>query len=268
MAQGLRRPAGRPGNKIVSADEVSPVQYSDDRYHLNVEINTKDCNVPRDELTRMQQELSRVGKAVQDFAASDLILNLIHHAGSGTYHVEAELKLPGKTLFADNRDAYLDCAFQSCLRGLTARVEAYKRRPDERAEQIAERETALEQDIVAPEQPDMGPLGEAALAGDYAAFRSALSGYEEWLRKRVGRWLQRYPEAEAQLHKRFRLGDFVEEVYLNAFENYARRPTDVPFHDWLDSLLDPSLKALLRHPDEERENASFARTVRELPAGQ
>ena len=59
------------------------------------------------------------------------------------------------------------------------------------------------------------------------------------------------------------IGDVVEAVYLNAFEGYARRPTEVPFHEWLDSLIDPSLKTVMRHPDEEKENASFARTVRD-----
>jgi hypothetical protein len=57
----------------------------------------------------------------------------------------------------------------------------------------------------------------------------------------------------------------LEGVFLNAFERYTQRPTDVPLHDWLDGLIDPSLKALLRHPDEGRENASLARTVRETP---
>lgn len=45
----------------------------------------------------------------------------------------------------------------------------------------------------------------------------------------------------------------------------GQRPFEVPLHQWLDDLIDPSLKALLRHPEEERENASFARTLRETP---
>jgi hypothetical protein len=118
---------------------------------------------------------------------------------------------------------------------------------------------------VAPADPDTGILGRAFSAGDYRAFRTALSGYEEWLRKRVGRWIQRYPEAEARLGRGLAIGDMVEEVYLQAFEHYGRRPVAVPFHQWLEDLMDPSLKALLRHPDEERENASLARTLRQPP---
>jgi len=107
-------------------------------------------------------------------------------------------------------------------------------------------------------------LGEAIRSGDYRAFRMALSADEERLRKRVGRWIQRYPDAEARLGHGLAIGDVVEEVYLNAFESYSRRPMEVPLHEWLDSLIDRSLKMLLHHPEKERENASFARTVREI----
>ena len=82
---------------------------------------------------------------------------------------------------------------------------------------------------------------------------------------RVGRWVQRDPHAEAQVGRRLLLGDVVEEVYLNAFERFTQRPTGIRLSDWFESLIDRSLKALLRHPDEEHENASLARTVRETP---
>jgi hypothetical protein len=145
------------------------------------------------------------------------------------------------------------------------KVAAYKDRPNRPAEDVARREAVLDREIVAPEDRDAGPLGEAARAGDYRAFRTTLSGYEEWLRKRVGRWVQRYPEAEARVGDGLALGDLVEEVYLNAFERFTQRPTEVPLRDWLDGLIDPSLKVLMKHPAEERENASFARTLRETP---
>jgi hypothetical protein len=132
---------------------------------------------------------------------------------------------------------------------------------------VVERENSLDRDIVAPQDADAGPVGEAFRAGNYRAFRTALAGYEDWVRRRVGRWVQRYPEAEAQLGDGLLIGDLVEEVYLNAFENYGQRPDEVALHQWLDNLIDPSLKALLRNPDEERQNASFARTVRQTPRG-
>src|SRR5438874_8242820 len=119
--------------------------------------------------------------------------------------------------------------------------------------------------MIAPASADSGVLGEAFQAGDYRRFRAALSSYEEWLRKRVGRWIQRYPEAEARLHNGLLIGDVIEEVYLNAFEHFTEWPREVALHDWLDGLIDPSLKSLLKRPDEGRENASLARTLSETP---
>jgi hypothetical protein len=117
-------------------------------------------------------------------------------------------------------------------------------------------------EVFAPTDASGGILGRAFQTGNYQAFRTALVSYEDWLRKRIGRWVQRYPEAEARLGRGLAIGDILEEVYLNAFEQYGRRPIQVPFHVWLDGLIDPSLKMLLKHPDEEGQNASFARTMR------
>jgi hypothetical protein len=210
----------------------------------------------------MQQSLGSLSEAVRDFANAELRLTVLRHTNQD-YHVEANLRLPGQTLFTSDWDPYLDSAFQRCLRKLVRKAEASRPRPDR--EQAARRREALDRDIVAPRDADAGPLGRAIAAGDYRTFRRLLAGYEDWLRTRAGRWLQRYPEAEARVGDRLLIGDLVEETYLNAFERYGQRPADVPFHAWLDRLIDPSLKALLRHPDEVSENARMARSLREVP---
>jgi hypothetical protein len=241
------------------------MQFDDDRYRLHVEINTKGCEVPADELARMQQSLEQLGEAIQGFPRAELFFTIVRHPRSEAVNVEARMKLPGRTLFTADRDDYLDSAFQRCLDKLIRKTAEYKANPDRQALERARGRLDLDRDLVAPEDPAAGPLGEAVRAGDYRAFRSALAGYEEWLRLRVGRWVQRYPEAEAKVGGELLLGDLVEEVYLNAFEGFARRPTGVGLWRWLEGLLDPSLRALLRHPAEERENASLARTLRSTP---
>jgi DNA-directed RNA polymerase specialized sigma24 family protein len=60
------------------------------------------------------------------------------------------------------------------------------------------------------------------------------------------------------------IADVVEAVFLNAFEGYDRRPPGVRFGQWLETLIDGSLKGLLQNPDEELDNISFARTLRDL----
>jgi hypothetical protein len=76
-------------------------------------------------------------------------------------------------------------------------------------------------------------------------------------------WVQRRPEAQARLGRELRMGDIVEEVYLNAFEQFTRRPTAVRLSEWLGGLIDLSISVLLRHPSEEAEVASMARTLRD-----
>ena len=92
------------------------MQYTDDRCHMRVEIREKDYRIPEDELGRMQGFLGQLGDQVQDFPSSDLCLHVTHHPRSGDFHVEAKLKVPGKTLFSGDWDPYLDCAFQRCVR--------------------------------------------------------------------------------------------------------------------------------------------------------
>lgn len=239
--------------------------YTDDRHQLRVEFDTRNCTIPADEWTRIQGQLTQLGEAVQEFPSAELHVRVIHHPRSVMYHVEVKLKLPGQSLFTGDRDTYLDSAIQRAFQKLLRRVETYKDHANPQAAEVLERRAALDQEIVAPTDADHGALGRAARAGDYRNFRSILSGYEEWLRKRVGRWIQRCPEAEAQLGRGLAIGDVVEEVYLNAFEHYERRPDEIPFRNWLENFIDPSVKLLLRNGDEERETASFARTLREAP---
>jgi ribosome-associated translation inhibitor RaiA len=240
------------------------MQYSDDRHHLRVQIEAKQCNIPHDQLTRMERTLDSLGEEVEDFPASDLSITVVRHPRSQDFHVEAKLKVPGRSLRTGDTDTYLDSAFDRCTRKLVQKVRDYKANPDRQAIEQARKGINLNQEVAAPEGTDMGPLGEAIAAGDYQVFRNLLISYEDWIRRRVGRWIARYPEAQAQVGNGLLIGDLVEEVYLNAFERYRERPTEVPFHQWLDQLLDPSLQAMLRKPGEEQMNASFARSLREL----
>jgi hypothetical protein len=233
--------------------------------HLRVELTTKACDIPPDERARLQTSLAVLAGLVEDFPDPTLWIDVIYHPQSNVYHVASKLKWPGRTIFTGEQDPYLDTALQRCLRKVIRKTETYKEHPDREAVAAAERRDFLDREIVAPEAPDAGPLGQAAEAGDYRTFRTALAGYEEWLRKRVGRLVQRIPEAQARLGKELLLGDIVEEVYLNAFEQFTRRPTVVRLSEWIEGLIDPSIRALLRHPGEEAEAASMARTLRETP---
>jgi len=193
-------------------------------------------------------------------------MKIVEHPRSHRFHVDASLHLPRRTLFTGDWDTYLDTALNRCLRKLIRKAEAYQAEHYRRADEVAKNVEQMNHDIMAPEDPDSGALGEAASRGDFHQFRHLLSGHDDWLRLRIGRWLARYPQIEAELGRRFAIGDFVEEVFLNAFERYGERSPHVPLRRWLDGLIDPSLQDFRRDPLDERENISFARTLKDMPA--
>jgi hypothetical protein len=241
------------------------MRHTDQRRRLRVDIVTQECELPRDELSRIQNPLDRVALAVGDLP-SELDMTIVHHPRSHRFHVEAALSLPRRTIFTGDWDDYLDTALNRCLRKLIRQAEEYQQEADHQDDETASRIERMNHDGMAPEDPSADALGAAASIGDFHAFRRLLSGHEEWLRLRIGRWLQRYPELEAEIGRRLRIGDLVEEVFLNAFERYNQRSNDVPLHQWLDSLIDPSLQDFRHDPIEERENISFARTLKDMPA--
>jgi len=222
-------------------------------YHLQIEIDVKEYELTAEERARMKPDLDRIGEAVKDFPAAQLWLTIVYHPRSNVFHAQAKLKLPGTTIITGHRDPSLETAVGWCADKVVRRVRAYQAQPDYAALDQAQRRAQLDQKVIAPSEPDAGKLGEAVQHDDYPAFRHALLHHEEPLRMRVGRWVQRYPEVQAEIGNRFEIADIVEEVFLQAFERHADRPLHIPFHEWLESLMDPAIKALWRDPEERRE---------------
>jgi hypothetical protein len=236
------------------------MQFVDERHHLQVHIETKECQLPADELSRLQPSFDRLGEAVEGLASAELWLNVVYHPRIQQYHAQAKLKVSGKTIHTGEQNAYLDTALLRSLERMVHQVEAYKDSPDRRAAVQAERLVRLNGEVIAPVEPDAGELGIAVQDADYARFRRALLSHEEYVRMRVGRWIQRYPEVQNLVGQSFGIADLVEEVFLFAFERYVERPTHISLHEWLDSLIDPAVKSFWHHPD-DREAARFAQTV-------
>jgi len=234
--------------------------HTEHRRGITTRIETKACDLPSDELAHLQEPLDQVADVVGDLPAA-LKVTITHHARSDQYHAEAALKLPRRSLITGKWDHYLDTAAQHCLQELVNKVEDYLRDPDRAVDAVAERVEAMNRQVVAPENPDEGAVGRAVRAQDYQRFRELLAGFENWLRLRVGRWLQRYPEVEAG--RRLSVGDLVEEVFLSAYIQFRERPGPVPLSQWLEDLIDPVLRSLWRDPVGEGENVNQARTLRE-----
>jgi ribosome-associated translation inhibitor RaiA len=233
---------------------------------LRIELDTKNCTLSPAELERMEREIDPLREPVHDFPTVVLYISVIHHARSGDYHVRVSLVLPGRTLFTGARDEVALAAFGRCAGKLVRKVVAYKARLGTEAER-AKAEKGTEQIVVPTRQPDLDALRQAVQSGDYPAFRQSAFVYEEPIRKRVGRWIERYPDFEVHLGSTFTIADIVEEVFLNAFDRFDERPRAVPLGKWLEQLIDPSMKAIWRDPDAEHENIEAVRTWQERAEG-
>lgn len=236
------------------------MKYSDESYNLRIELDTEGCELSAAQIEKMEQMLSPLREPVKDFPVTNLYVTIEYKPHSHDYRVKAVLRLPGKGLATGDVDEDLNGAFRRCVRKLVHKVTGYKDRLSN-AEEAAKHEKGTHHDIIAQRPVDWTALEEAVQRFDYTEFRKLTYPFEEPVRKRIGRWIQRYPQAESQLGRRFDLADIVEEVFLNAFERFEDHPREVPFGDWLENLIDPSLKLLSEKTDEEMENISFAQSA-------
>jgi ribosome-associated translation inhibitor RaiA len=236
--------------------------FSDQTHHLRIELDTKNFSFSRAELEKMEQALDPLRQPVRNFPVSDLYITVTYHQTPNDYHVRASLVLPGRTLFTGERDINPISAWIRCVRKLVSKLTAYKENLSAKSERTKAQEGTA-QEVVPESEPDVEQLRQAVESGDYEAFRQAMYVYEEAVRKRAGRWIERYPEFEARLGIAYTMEDLVEEVFLNAFERFDERPESVRLGKWLEDLIDPSVNAMLKDPDAERENIEAVRTLRE-----
>lgn len=236
------------------------MKYSDEAYNLRIELDTENCELNREEIERMERGLSPLRKPVSEFPVSDLYITITFHPRHNTYRVKTALVLTGRTLVSGDLDVTHYPAFERCVRKLIKRVEEYKASLSNDAEH-SKQVKGTHHELIPEAEPDGEAVSQAVQDGDYAAFRKALFVYEEPVRKRVGRWIARYPDVDEQIGANFQIADLVEEIFLNAFERFEQRPAERRLGLWLEDLIDPSIKLLLQHPDEELENIAFARTI-------
>lgn len=238
--------------------------FSDLSYNIRIELDTKNCECTAQQIEKMERGLDTLAKLVKPFPVSDLYITVIYHAPSNDYHVKTALVLPGRTLFTGDRGPAVLPAYEQCVRKLVRKVTAYKQRMSAAAEH-SKRVAGTQHDVVPTDVPDADVLGRAVEDYDYAAFRKAMTPYESPLRSRIGRWVGRYPQMEREIGNSFTIADIEEEVFLNAFERFADRPRNVSLAQWLEGMIDPSVRLLLANPDEELENIEMIRSAREEP---
>jgi|SRR5579883_1082138 len=230
------------------------------RGKILVYFDAHQCQPSESEIDKMIDGLDGLARQVENFPQHDLRILIEHNSRSNDYSVKLTLLLPGRTIVGSDHDGVMHAAFERALQAMEENVKAYK----DSLGRVPERqklEEGTRQELLPSIPIDAAALDAAASTGDYPAFRAALNPYEDGLRARAGRWVERYPEVQAEMGRRIDVMDIVEEVFLTAFEGHESRPAGVRYGDWLDGLIDPAVRALAAHPDEELQNISMARSA-------
>ncbi len=228
---------------------------------LRVQFDQRHCSLAPVVLDKMRDNLESLFRQVEHFPISDVHVLIEKNQRTSDYSVKVRLVLPGETLVGSDHDLAVHAAFERCLISLEDNIRAYKDRLGRVPERQRQQKGTV-QDVAASPPPDPAAIDQAVREGDYTAFRTATLGYEEPLRKRIGRWIERYPEIEGQIGHGLTVEDLVEEVFLLAFDQYESRPAEVRLGDWFEALIDPAVKALKQHPEEELENINLVRSAR------
>lgn len=233
---------------------------------LNVRFDVHEFTLSEAERARMIENLQSLGRHAAGFPVADLHVHLEFNRPSRRYSVKLALILPGTTLAVTEQGEQAYPAFDLALAVLHDRLTAYKGSLDRLPErQRDEKGTAMK--VEPTGGLDTEKMAEAARERDYAAFRVASLPYEETLRKRIGRLIERYPGLAAQIGRGLEINDILEGVFLSAMEQYESRPLGIRFGDWLEGLIDPVAKAVLHDRDKELENINLARTAVEAQGG-
>lgn len=240
--------------------------YSDQSYNLLVDLDMKHCQLPPSELNKMETMLSPLNDMVRNFPVSKLHVLISYRHRTSDYAVRTSLILSGETLVSSDHHPQAFTAFEHCIDNLVREVRRYKDQLGAVPEQAKQRE-GTHHDLIPTIPPDAEAIEAAVRDGDYAAFRTATSGYEEPVTALMGRWIERYPEVASHLGRDLHIGDLVEDVFLIAFEEYENRPKDIRLGEWLGRHIDSAIKAMANHPEEEMENVNMVRLARQAETG-
>ncbi len=238
--------------------------YRDETYDLQFQVHASNHVISARERELLETGLDALARLVSCFPAAKLHVHVNRHLRSNDLHVKTSLHLPGRTLFTGERDWQLYPAFERCVRKLVSKVKAYREKLGNKPA-LEKTAQGTRHDLWPDVEPDAARLMRAARESDYAAFREVLVVYDDALNARVGRWIQRYPQAEVVLGRDVVLSEIVEEVYSNAFERFLDRPAD-RLGNWLENLIEPSIRALLEHTEEEKENLEYLETLKPTEA--
>jgi len=245
-------------------DTTSPDQPV--RHKLQIHFDTHECRLSDQILAGLADDADSLARQVGNFPVAELRVLIEWNGRSNEYAVKLSLILPNEVLVTSDHDAVVHPAFERALASLEHTLKAYKDRLNQ-TEERRKHQNGTHQELTPAGPFDPNAVDDAARAGDYPAFRVAVTPFEDPLRLRVGRWVERYPQVQGRIGRGLETIDIVEAVFLDAFEGHEGRPSGVPYGRWLEGLIDVAVRDFAHHPDEELENVNMARSACATPAG-
>ena len=229
---------------------------------LQIELDMKHCELSAGEIAAIENEVEPLHALSAEFPVSDLNILIAYHERTQSYYANLALVLSGRTLATTRTAETMLAAVDACVEKLVRRLLQYKAELGDTSERDKHRK-GTRHEVLTNLPPDVERIREAVSTGNYVGFRQAMHPYEDAVQDRIGRWIERYPDLEGELGNRWVLGDFVEEVFLTAFEEFDQRPEQVRFGQWLEGLIPGAIRAIARDPDGQLDNIEFVRTAQD-----
>lgn len=239
---------------------------------LRTHVETRHFSLRRSEIESLKDRVRPLTFATGGFAFADFHITMAFLLPGEEYHVKCRLCLPGRLLLSGEHDSVLLTPYDHCVHKLTKKAELESARRRGRRPSATEPLAGSAGGRPRPGAERHGEIAWVRLAravgnDDAATFMEELSEFEALIRKRVRHWVHENVGNENVPGDRRVVKDLVEEVVLTAFERYETRPPSMRLEDWIEILIDPTLRSLLERADEPNKPEGYARSLREMSAG-
>lgn len=214
--------------------------------------------------TFIQGQVDRVSRAVPEGDKAHLLVRLNYHSHSTEYEIHLTLKIARQTNVLVGTGPTWRPELQKLVRRMlrcVAQLHSATNSP-----------TPPTPPTPTPPRPSKGTptarvfgdaVAEAIQNGDYLPFREAMRVVEPSLQQQIGRSIKRYPDVQAMLGRRLAIADVMEVTLLMAFEKFEQWQPGSNYEPWIESLIDPALKAIARDPEGELQAIRFQQTWQE-----
>ncbi|KAA1261166.1 hypothetical protein LF1_37110 [Rubripirellula obstinata] len=230
---------------------------------FETDLDTEGFTPTEREQEAIAAECDRIRQLIEEFPTQILHINVEYNSNSEEYEIKLALVLPGQTFATGDVSESWEQSLEKSVQKMIRRIEHYKATMSGEPEQ-ARMAAGTTMEVEPNRRMDGKQVAKAVEQGNYLEFRKAMYPIEESLRERVGRWLQRYPQIQAKIGNRFTIADIVEETFIMAFDNFNDWQPEMLFGQWVETLIDPAMKAIARDPEGELEAISFQQTWNEV----